>query len=109
MEGQMSIFDLMVSKDFPETEEEMARQVGLAVGLKFEYSEFYERWIAKKKGIKYELYYGQFVPGVNDGKQYIGLDVTYPSLGGFGCPCDGIEHVIWSIKRTMKAHEEGKV
>lgn len=109
--GQMTIFDYFSELDsIPE--EEMARQVGEAVGMVFKRvkADWFENsenrgWYEarKSKHEKYELHYSTYI-GSN--KRFIGAGWQYKTSGGGG-PCDTIQEAIDYIKRGMvKAQQE---
>jgi len=109
--GQMTIFDYFSELDsIPE--EEMARQVGEAVGMVFKrvVAEWFEEsegrgWFEtrKSKNEKYDLYYSTYL-GTN--KRFIGAGWQYKTSAGGG-PCDTIQEAIDFIKRGMvKAQQE---
>jgi hypothetical protein len=110
---QMTIFDYISELDgIPE--DEMARQIGEAVGMVFKPVKYdsakyippcqeYEARVSKYE--RYELQYSTYF---DTNKKYISAGWMYRTCGG-GCPCDSIEEAIEYInKAKVKAKQEKK-
>lgn len=99
---QLSIFDWMTS--YPDindiSESQAVQMVGDAIGVKFEWSEFFDTWLAKVGKTRLDLKYGHFVLADNH-DLYIGVGYwKEDKKEGGGFPLESIEKAI----KYFKAH-----
>lgn len=94
---QLSIFDSL--EMIPE--EEMVRQIGEALGIKFTYREDWKEWQYKIKKVTLSVHYGRYMCHDLYGERFIGVSTSH-SLGGSSGPMDSIEEAVNFARAGMK-------
>ena len=89
------------------TEEEVATQIGEALGLSFKWNAHLEHYEAKiPGGIKATVHFSRWdTADAKEGKRFIGCGVEM-AMGGCGCGEDTIEDAIRFLKRGIEHLKE---
>lgn len=99
MTGQISIWEWLGTDDINSMdEEEMVRRVGDATGLDFKYRDNLFGWEHKSKGVRFNIHYSNYHPGINDGRRFISCGFDYGN-GGRSGPMDSLEEAITFFKK----------
>lgn len=109
MEGQMTIWDFMESSKanfHTMTEKEIVDYVGNALGLEFKWSDFFEQYICKTKGMILDLALSTYLVGIGDDEveeeKFISVGCSAKHAGG-GCPCDSLEEAVEWFREAIRS------
>lgn len=86
-DGQMTLFDNL--ETLPE--EDMAKQVGDGLGIKFTYRDAFWGWEYKKKKTTLRIEYSRYT--VDDCRKHIGCSIEHKTSGA-ACGCDTVEEAV---------------
>lgn len=108
MNGQMTIFDFL-KPTYPDDlntlpEEEMVRIVGEALGIKFNYDDFFESYKYKKGIVTLTIGYSNYSLPDNTAR-FIGCGYDWALANdrqGGGRPCDSIEEAVNYLQRHRR-------
>lgn len=103
---QLSLFDSEALPDINSiTEEQAVALVGERIGVKFQYSDFYNLWRAKIGKMEIDMNYGHYSFG--DKRLYVGVGFTYNEPNdycGGSAPCDKLERAIDWLKDKIRRY-----
>lgn len=106
IDGQLSLFDIPAFLGTPDIndipEAEAVRIVGERIGQIFAWNASMDQWESKRGRLKLSLKYGRFVPGINEGRLFLGAGWSTKDAGG-GAPLDGIEQAVKWFEKRLEA------